>query len=92
MPLLAIILTSLISSIIARVLLGAGLTFITYTWVTDILDELIAMVQQSINTLPEFTLSFLKLWDVDVNISMLLSTVQLIIFIKVARLMVGKSQ
>lgn len=92
MPLLAIILTSLISSIIARVLLGAGLTFITYTWVTDILDELIAMVQQSINTLPEFTLSFLKLWDVDVNIAMLLSTVQLIIFIKVARLMVGKSQ
>lgn len=92
MPLLAIILTSLISSIVARVLLGAGLTFITYTWVTDILDELIAMVQQSINTLPEFTLSFLKLWDVDVNIAMLLSTVQLIIFIKVARLMVGKSQ
>lgn len=92
MPLLAIILTSLISSIIARVLLGAGLTFITYTWVTDILDELIVMVQQSINTLSEFTLSFLKLWDADVNISMLLSTVQLIIFIKVARLMVGKSQ
>jgi len=91
MPLLALVLTSLISSFLARVFLGAGLTFITYSWVSDVLDELIAVAQQSINTLPEFALSFLKLWDVDLNISMLLSTVQLIIFIKVARLMIGKS-
>ena len=91
MPLLALVLTSLISSFLARVFLGAGLTFITYSWVSTILDDLIATVQQSINTLPEFALSFLKLWDVDLNISMLLSTVQLILFIKVARLMIGKS-
>jgi len=91
MPLFALVLTSLISSFLARMLLGAGLTFVTYGWVSEVLDGLIASAQQSINTLPEFALSFLKLWEVDICISMLLSTVELIIFIKVARVIVGKT-
>lgn len=89
--LLALVLTSLISSLIARVLMSAGLTFITYNWVTEILDELISQAQTSLNTLPLFALSFVKLWQLDVCLSMLLSCVQLIIFIKVARIWVGKT-
>lgn len=88
--LFALLLTSLISSLIARLLIGAGLTFVTYNWVSDLLDELINQVQTSINQLPPIVLSFMKLWTIDLCISMLLSTVQLIIFIKAAKLYLGK--
>jgi len=89
--LLALVLTSLISSVIARVLMGAGLTFITYNWVTDILDDLILESQKSLNSLPEIALSFSKLLELDICLSMILSTIQLVLFIKCARLWVGKS-
>lgn len=91
MKLLALVLTSLISSLLARVLLGAGLTFITYDWVNEILSKLIIQAQSSINSLPIFALSFVKLWDLHICLSMSLSTVQLIIFIKIARVVVGKA-
>ncbi|MFV5313562.1 DUF2523 family protein [Acinetobacter schindleri] len=91
MKVLALLLTTLISSIIARVLLGAGLTFITYEWVSDVLDDLISQAQRSMNQLPEFALSMAKLWELDLCFSMLLSTVQVIIFVKVARLFIGKT-
>ena len=42
MPALALLLTTLISSLLARILLGAGLTFVTYSWVEDVLDDLIS--------------------------------------------------
>lgn len=90
MPLLAMVLGSLISSFLARLFLGAGLTFITYQWVSEILDDLIEDAERSLNRLPEFALSFLKLWEIDVCISMILSTIQIIIFINVARVIVGK--
>ena len=91
MKVLALLLTTLISSIIARVLLGAGLTFITYEWVSDVLDDLISQAQRSMNQLPEFALSMAKLWELDLCFSMLLSSVQVIIFVKVARLFIGKT-
>lgn len=90
MPLLAMVLTSLIASLLARVLLGAGLTFFTYNWVNDVLNDLIAQAQTSINQLPAFALSILNLWGIDVCIAMMLSTVQILIFVKVARVFVGK--
>lgn len=89
--LLALVLTSLISSVIARILMGAGLTLVTYNWVKDILDELIIEAQNSLNNLPELALSFSKLLTLDLCLSMILSTIQLVIFIKCARIWVGKS-
>lgn len=91
MPMLALLLTGLISSLIARVLLGAGLTFFTYSWVEDVLNDLIQKAQVSLNQLPEFALSMSKLWGLDICFSMLLSTVQILIFIRVAKVFVGKS-
>jgi hypothetical protein len=90
MPLLATVLTSLISSLIARLLLGAGLTFITYEWVSDVLDTLITQSENSLRSLPNFALSFAKLWEIDECLSMIISTVELVIFINVARSMIGK--
>lgn len=90
MPLLAFLLTSLISSLIARVLLGAGLTVITHSWVSDIFDKAINDMQRSLNALPDWSLSMLKFFEVDVCISMILSTVQIVLFIKTARFIVGK--
>lgn len=91
MPVIAFILVSLISSIVARVLLGAGLTFFTYTWVNDVLDDLIIKAQTSLNTLPEFAISMIRLWNLDVCFSMVLSTIQIIIFVRIAKVFVGKS-
>lgn len=90
MPLLAMVLTSLISSFLARLFLGAGLTFITFSWVSEILDGLIEKVDDSLNNIPDFALAFAKLWTIDLCLSMILSTIQIIILINVARVIIGK--
>ena len=91
MPALALLLTTLISSLLARILLGAGLTIVTYKWVEDVLNDLISQAERSMNQLPEFALSMAKLWELDVCFSMLLSTVQVLIFVKVAKIFIGKT-
>ena len=91
MPLLAKVLTALISSLIARLLMGAGLSILTYKWVEELLDELIRKAQNSLNSIPEFTLALVKLTELDLCISMLIGTVKLLIMIKVARLSIGKA-
>ena len=88
---LGIILTSLISSLIARVLLGAGLTLVTFPFVSDLLDQLIQSAQTNLNYLPSFALSFLKLLEVDKCISIILSAVQVLIYVKLAKVIVGIS-
>lgn len=90
MPLLALVLTSLVSSLLARVLLGAGLTVITHEWVSDVFDQAVNDMERSLNSLPDFSLSLLKLLEVDVCISMILSTVQMVLLIKSARFIIGK--
>lgn len=88
---LGIILTSLISSVIARILLGAGLTLVTFPYISDLLDQLIQSAQSSLNYLPAFALSFLKLLQVDKCISIILSAVQVLIYVKLAKVIVGVS-
>lgn len=88
---LGIILTSLISSLIARVLLGAGLTLVTFPFVSDLLDGLINSAQTNLNHLPAFALSFLKLLQVDKCLSIVLSAVQVLIYVKLAKVIVGIS-
>lgn len=88
---IGVLLTSIVSSLIARVLLGAGLTLITFPFVEEILDELIDKAQSSISQLPSFALSLLKLLEIDVCLSMILSTVQVLLFVKLAKTIVGVS-
>lgn len=88
---IGIILTSIVSSLLARVLLGAGLTLITFPFVKDLLEELIDKAQSSINQLPAFSLSLLKLLEIDLCISMLISAVQVLLFVKLSKAIIGVS-
>ncbi|AXH73180.1 MAG: DUF2523 domain-containing protein [Inoviridae sp.] len=88
---LGIILTSIISSLLARVLLGAGLTLLTFPFVSELLDSLIQTAETNINQLPAFALSFLKLLEIDKCLSIILSAVQVLIYVKLAKVIVGVS-
>jgi hypothetical protein len=51
---------------------------------------LIDKVDDSLNNMLDFALAFAKLLGIDLCLSMILSTIQLIILIKVARVIIGK--
>lgn len=84
------LLTSLISTLLARVLLGAGLTIITYDWINDIVDNLITKVETELNSLPEFALSLVNLWELDKCFAMIFSTIQILLLVRVAKTAIGK--
>lgn len=86
---IGVILTSIISSLLARVLLGAGLTLITFPFIEELLDQLIDKSQTALNQLPAFSLSLLKLLEIDVCISMLISAVQVLLFVKLSKTIIG---
>lgn len=88
---LGIILTSLISSLLARVLLGAGLTLFTFPFVEDLLDQLIQQAESNLNSLPTFALSILKTLEIDKCISIILSAVQVLLYVRLAKVIVGVS-
>lgn len=88
---IGVLLTSLVSSLIARVLLGAGLTLVTFPFVSDLLDDLISSAQSSLNQLPAFALGILAVLEIDVCISIILSAVQVLVFVKLAKTIVGVS-
>ena len=88
---IGIILSSIISSFLARVFLGAGLALLTYPFVSDLLNSLIDSAQTNINQLPAFALSMMKLLELDKCVSIILSAVQVLIYVKLAKVIVGVS-
>ncbi len=88
---LGIILTSIISSLLARILLGASLTLLTFPFVSDLLDQLIDLAETNLNQLPAFSLSMMKLLELDKCLSIILSAVQVLIYVKLAKVIVGFS-
>lgn len=86
------LLSSLIASFLARILLGAGLTFFTYSFVSRMTDEAKERIAHLMNGLPADVLGIISILQVDASISVILSALSVSAFVKAAKVVVGKAQ
>ena len=89
--LLTFILTSLVSSLIARLLLGAGLSIVTYKFINDLVDQAKSAIGSALHSLPSDVLSFIQLLKIDLCLSILMSAIAIAAYIKSAKIFIGKS-
>lgn len=89
--LLTFILTSLVSSLIARLLLGAGLSIVTYKFINDLVDQAKFAIGSALHSLPSDVLSFIQLLKIDLCLSILMSAIAIAAYIKSAKIFIGKS-
>ncbi|ENV60175.1 MULTISPECIES: DUF2523 family protein [Acinetobacter] len=89
--LLTFILTSLVSSLIARLLLGAGLSIVTYKFINDLVDQAKLAIGSALHSLPSDVLSFIQLLKIDLCLSILMSAIAIAAYIKSAKIFIGKS-
>ncbi|MFW1958245.1 DUF2523 family protein [Acinetobacter guillouiae] len=79
----------LINSLILRLTVGAGLTLISFHFVNDLMNTAQEMVKTSLYGLPSVALGFIRLYQIDKCISVILSALTLAAYIKTARVFVG---
>lgn len=88
---LVTILTAFLSSFIAKIFLGAGLAFLTYTWVND----LVLLAQQQMvglaNQLPSDVLGVLSILQIPQGLSIIMSAIGTAAFIKTSKIAIGRN-
>lgn len=88
---IAFILTTLISSLIARVLLGAGLSILTYTFINDLVLDAQNAMGTALYSLPANVLALIRLFKIDFALSIIMSAMGIAAFVKSAKIIVGKA-
>lgn len=91
----AILITILVgfaSSLVARVLLGAGLAFVTYDFINDLVVEAQDIMIGQYNNLPADLLGLLGILKVPQSISIVMSAIGIAAFIKTAKIALGRSK
>ena len=79
------------SSLVARVLLGAGLGFITFQFLTTVTDNLKNAVISTVSGLPADIVNIIGLLNLDMYLSIVLSAMTMAAFIKASKLALGKT-
>lgn len=77
--------------LIARLLVGAGLTFITFTTINSIVQRLENSLQQYLASLPSSVFYVIDLLQFDFYISVLISCYSMAIGIKSAKIFLAKA-
>lgn len=89
-PLLITILTTFAGSLIARLLLGAGLAIFTFSWINDLVADVRIEIATLWGGLPADVLGLASILKIPQAISVLISALVLAAFIKTTKLMIGK--
>lgn len=85
------ILTAFASSLVARLLLGAGLAFVSYTFINDLVAQAQNAVRGLLNNLPADILGILGILKIPQAISVVMSAMGIAAFIKSAKVFLGRS-
>ncbi|MFU8925342.1 DUF2523 family protein [Acinetobacter puyangensis] len=95
MPLLATVLvpvlTLFLRFFIARILIGAGLTIVTYSFVTYEITRLRNLLDQYLHTLPSNILGYVQTMRFDFYISAVFSAYLIVAAVKGAKVFLGKA-
>lgn len=79
------------SSLVARVLLGAGLGFVTFQFLTTLTENLKNAVLSTVSGLPADILNVIGLLNLDLYLSIILSAMTMAAFITSSKLALGKT-
>lgn len=85
------ILTAFASSLVARLLLGAGLAFVSYTFINDLVAQAQTAIGGLLNNLPADILGLLGILKIPQAISVVMSAMGIAAFIKSAKVFLGRS-
>lgn len=85
------ILVAFASSLIARMLLGAGLAFFTYTWISDQVANAQQEMMGLFNNIPADLLGLISILKIPQGVSVVMSSMGIVAFIKAAKVYLGRS-
>lgn len=88
---LVTILIAFTSSLVARLLLGAGLAFLSYTWVTDLVEQLQNEMIGLFNNLPSDVLGLISILKIPQALSVIMSAIAISAFIKTSKVFLGRA-
>lgn len=80
-----------VSSLIAKLLLGAGLAFVSYTFINDLVAEAQTRMLGLYGNLPSDIIGVLGLLKIPQALSVVMSAIGISAFIKSAKVALGKS-
>ena len=83
------ILTAFASSLIAKLLLGAGLAFLSYTWMNDLVAQAQTQMLGLYGDLPADIVGVLGILKIPQSLSVLMSAVATASFIKTSKIALG---
>jgi len=89
--LLIFILTSFASSLVAKMMLGAGLAFISYTFINDLVLQAQNAMTGLYSNLPADLLGVLGILKIPQALSIIMSAIGTAAFIKSSKLALGKA-
>ena len=81
----------IISSLIARLLIGAGLSVVTFVFINDLVDQAKNAIQGAFLNLPADALAFIQLYKIDQAISIIISALSIAAYVKTAKAFVGRA-
>lgn len=79
------------SSLVARLLLGAGLSFISYSFITTLVLQAQIAIGAFLGGLPASVLGLISLMKIPQAISIVISAVGTVAFIKSAKMAIGRA-
>ena len=83
------ILTGFLSSFVAKIFIGAGLAFLSYTWVNDLVAQAQLEMVGLYGGLPADILGVLSILKIPQALSVLMSAIGAAAFIKTSKLALG---
>ena len=85
------ILIAFASSLVARLMLGAGLAFFTYTQIDSIIADIQSEIGNLLGGLPADILGLISIMKIPQSLSVVLSALGLAAFIKSSKMFLGRA-
>ena len=85
------ILTAFVSSLVARMLLGAGLAIFTYNFVDDLVLQAQNEMHGLLNNLPSDIIGLISILKVPQALSVIMSALGIAAFIKTSKVFLGRA-
>jgi hypothetical protein len=91
MQFLVPILIAFASSLVARMLMGAGLAFFTYNWIMGLVEDAQYEMVGLFNNIPSDLLGLLSILKIPQAFSVILSAIGIAAFVKASKVFLGRA-
>lgn len=88
---LIVVISAIVSSLIARMLLGAGLAILSFNWINDLVNDAISAMQGFLYNLPADIIGILSIIMIPQALSVVMSAYGIAAFVRTAKVFIGKA-